>query len=405
MTSSKLTRHAKREKQDRTLAIIAIVTIILAWFAGIQLNQENEYDCRQFVFPEATECRDIGGGTVEAILSADGIEQTLGWARIEEASGYAGPISVMTGVNPAGELVGVAILDQSETPAYLGLVSSSTYLESFVGLAANSPFQLGENVDGVSRATFTSKGILEAAKLASYTIAETQLGLKVTRESQTIEFGMPEYVLIALFAIGFVAHRGGFPYKKVFRWSSLLVGMYFLGFVYNSPITIAHFNSLLLGFWPDWHTNIYWFLLMGGFIFVITVDRKNPYCQWFCPFGAAQECLGTIGGAKTWVPRKGRFELQWAQRGLAWAAIIMGLLLRNPGVSSYEIFGALFSFNAAGLQWAILIIVLLASLFIRRPWCNYLCPVAPAVDLIFAVRKWTSKGLRTWKKQRNATQL
>ena len=404
MTERKLTKRAKRERQDRIFALIAIVTIILAWFIGRQINQSGEYDCRQVIFPEASECREIGRGVIEAVRIEGGNESVLGWATIEEAPGYAGPITVMVGINPAGEVRGVQILEHSETPAYYRLLEASTFLEDFAGLQANSPFVLGEDVDGVTRATFTSKGVLEATQNASYTLAEAQLGMAVTREEKPIQIGLPEYVLVALFAVGYVAHRGGFPYKKVFRWGSLLVGLYVLGFVYNLPITITHFNSLLLGFWPDWHTNLYWFLLMGGVMFVVTVDGKNPYCQWFCPFGAAQECLGAIGGAKVWVPRKGRFWLQWAQRSLAWSAIVMGLLLRNPGIASYEVFGALFSFNAVGLQWGILIIVLLASLFIRRPWCNYLCPVDPAVDLVFAVRRWLSQGILQWKKQRSASE-
>ncbi len=393
------TQRQARDRMDRLLAIVAVSIIVLAWLIGPLLSPDADYDCRDKIFPEANQCREISRGTFEALKTEDGKETLLGWARIAEAPGYAGPITVMVGVNPAGEIFGVDILDESETPAYLRLVEDNTYLEDFQGIPANSALQLGIDVDAVTSATYTSKGILEAAREASYEIAESQLSLDVPREPAAVEFGLPEIILIALFAVGFVAHRGGFPYKKVFRWASMLTGMVFLGFVYNSPVTIAHFNSLLLGYWPDWHTNLYWFLLMGGMFFVVTVDGKNPYCQWFCPFGAAQECLGAIGGAKTWLPRQGRFWLEWAKRGLALSAIVIGLLFRNPGISSYEIFGALFSFNAVGLQWTILIIILLTSLFVRRPWCNFLCPVDPIVDLIFAGRRWIRQGVLTWKKR------
>ena len=199
--------------------------------------------------------------------------------------------------------------------------------------------------------------------------------MQVDVGSKEIKFGVPEIVLIALFATGYFAHRGGFKCQKVARWGSLLIGLIVLGFIYNAPLTIAHFNSLLLGFWPNWQDHIYWYLLLGGIFFVVAVDGKNPYCTWFCPFGAAQECLGAIGGAKLWTPGKYRYSFKLMQRFLAWSAIILGLVMRNPGISSYEIFGTLFSFNGVIAQWIILVIILLLSLFVRRPWCEFLCPI------------------------------
>lgn len=61
--------------------------------------------------------------------------------------------------------------------------------------------------------------------------------------------------------------------------------------------------SVLAGYWPDWHTNLYWYLLVGGILFVTTVDAKNPYCSWLCPFGAFQECMAAVSKAKVFRPR------------------------------------------------------------------------------------------------------
>ncbi|HDD62487.1 MAG: hypothetical protein DRI65_05905 [Chloroflexota bacterium] len=54
----------------------------------------------------------------------------------------------------------------------------------------------------------------------------------------------------------------------------------------------------------QWQTNLYWYILVLGIIFVFSLDNKNPYCEWFCPFGAAQECMGSIGWAKVRSPGK-----------------------------------------------------------------------------------------------------
>lgn len=393
-------RREQREKWDRRLALFAVATILLAWVIGALINREEPPDCRA-VMPQADECR-VSGEILEGIIkNEDGTETVVGWAKVSEAPGYAGPVQVMVGINPAGELIGLKVLKHTETPSFFNKVADNGYFDQFIGMPANAPFELGQDLDGITRATFTSRAVADAVRDAGYTLAEEKTGLNVTRETRPINFGLPEITLILLYAAGFVAHRGGFRYKTLVRWAMMIAGMLVLGFIYNLPFTLAHLNSLFLGFWPDWHTHIYWFLLVGGILFVVTVDNKNPYCQWFCPFGAVQECLGAIGGAKVYHPGQYRYLLQNVQRFLAWSAIVLGLLFRNPGFSSYEVFGALFSFNAVGVQWVVLIIVLLLSLFVRRPWCEFLCPIDPVVDLIHAGRRWIKEALRKWQRRKS----
>lgn len=387
----------RKDSLERILAAAAIVSVIAAWFIGGVINRPPQRDCTR-VLVEATNCLQVDHDTYEGYMShEDGTETLVGWARVESSTGYAGPVSTMVGVSPAGEILGVFVVEQTETPSFFARLEEKEFFAVFVGKSAASPFRLGEDVDGVTRATITSQAVVTAVREASYTLAETKVGLDVTREATPIRFGIPEITLIALYVAGYFGHQRKFKYKKALRWGTMLVGVVVLGFVYNLPLTIAHFNSLLLGYWPDWHTNIYWYLLIGGILFVATVDGKNPYCQWFCPFGAAQECLGAIGGAKVWHPGRWRNSLQWAQRGLAWLAIVLGLLLRNPGVSSYEIFGALFSFEGIGVQWIILVVILLLSLFVRRPWCGFLCPIDPITSLIAATRRWLKPTFKQWQ--------
>jgi len=104
--------------------------------------------------------------------------------------------------------------------------------------------------------------------------------------------------------------------------------------------------------------------------------------------------MGVIGDAKTRSVGRSKNLLLWVQRGLAWLAIVLALVLRNPGLTSYEIFGTLFDLTGSMWQFAILGIILIASLFIRRPWCNYLCPLRPVVNLYRTFRKWI---LESWK--------
>jgi polyferredoxin len=138
-------------------------------------------------------------------------------------------------------------------------------------------------------------------------------------------------------------------------------------------------------------------LLIGGILFVTLVDGKNPYCSWFCPFGAVQESLSSLTGAKFYRPRDLQDFFIWLQRGLALTAIVLGLAVRRPGVAGYEPFATLFDFNGNTAEWLFLGLILIASLLIYRPFCTYLCPIDPTVDLISALRRWGKEVWRTWR--------
>jgi polyferredoxin len=76
---------------------------------------------------------------------------------------------------------------------------------------------------------------------------------------------------------------------------------------------------------------------------------------------------------------------------------MLAFLFRNPGLSSYEVFGALFAFTGSTVLFALLGIVLLLSLFVKRPWCHYLCPLDPVYDIVRLGRTWV---LEQWTRTR-----
>ena len=58
-----------------------------------------------------------------------------------------------------------------------------------------------------------------------------------------------------------------------------------------------------------------------------------------------------------------------------------------------------FKLTGSNLQFAILGIVLVASVFIKRPWCNYLCPLKPVTEHFTNIRALI---LEKWKKKKVA---
>jgi len=375
-----------RTKLERYLSVIAILTILMAWFVGGAIKEASVEPYLEQAFPTANIFNEISSG-IFAAIDANG--QIIGYVGIGEAKGYGGPMRLAVAVDLTGQVVGVALVDHKETPSYLRKVFQTDFVKNMLGKTYDQPFELGKDIDGVTSATCTSAGIANAIRQASVAIAREQLDLPAPSEPRPkIIFGLPEVSLIALFAAGYLGRKRVIRRTRLIRWGTMITGMIVLGFIYNRPLTLSKLNMFLMGYFPEWRTNLYWYLLLGGILFVLTADNRNPYCEWFCPFGAVQECIGAIGGAKPRVRRKQQGIIDWVQRGMAWLAIVIALLLRNPGVTSYEIFGTLFQLNGSVISFAVLGIVLVGSLLSHRFWCRALCPLRPIEGFIRLIRAW-----------------
>ncbi|MFW5943169.1 MAG: FMN-binding protein [bacterium] len=393
-----MSRRQRTKRIERIVAVLAIVSLVVAWFVGLALNRTDVTPLLSEALPAAEEFEPLG----DEMYAAYNGHEPIGYVALGEAEGYGGPISVAVAVNLEGQVLGTSVVEHRETPSFFRRVVNDEFMEAFTEKAYDEPFRLGQDLDGVTGATYTARALAEATSQGAQKVAGQQLGMAVPEpEPPPIQFGVPELTVLALFGAAYVGHRRGFKYTKQVRWATLIIGLVVLGFWLNMPLSLSKINSFLLGYWPGWRTGLYWYLLLGGVFLVVVADNKNAYCSWFCPFGAAQECMGAIGGAKTaGPPRKYRLYFKWAQRGLAWLAIMLAFLFRNPGISSYEVFGTLFDFTGSGVLFALLAIMLVASLFVRRPWCNYLCPLDPIYEIIRLVRGWV---LELWQKRRTKT--
>ncbi len=376
--------------------MIGTVTIIIAaWLYGYFTSGVDAAPLAPKVLPGATTIVRSG----DLYIGRDAAGEVVGYAATGTGSGYGGPMEVMVGVAPDGHILGVEMVAERESPGFFRLVEGSNLFDQFLRSSVDKSLQLGDDLDTISGATMSSEGVATSVRDAVQLLAADALNTSRPPENTRLQIGMPEIVLVALFAAGYAGHKLRNPRtKRIVRWSTLIAGMLTIGFLYTLPLTISMVVSVLAGYWPDWHTNLYWYLLVGGILFVTTVDAKNPYCSWFCPFGAFQECMAAVSKAKVFRPRDWSDRLKWLQRGLALTAIVIGLALRNPGAASYEPFATLFDFRGSAVQWALLILVVLTSLMMYRPFCNYLCPLDPVVDFIAAGRRWFKETVASWRK-------
>ena len=112
------------------------------------------------IFPDGEEVKEYtldSGETVFAIIKDGGI---IGCCVNSVGSGYGGDINLMVGIDTDGKVSGISFVSMSETPGVGTKVKGEGFVSQFIGLSENAV--IGENVDGISGATFSSKGVAEA---------------------------------------------------------------------------------------------------------------------------------------------------------------------------------------------------------------------------------------------------
>ena len=353
-------------------SILVLIWFVVCWFignsrAGLELDEFFE-----LAYSSAERFERIND---ERFRVVGNDREAIGYVATGTASGYGGPLRVAAAITLRGEIVGLAIVEHRETPAFVGRMRRSQLLNELVRKNFSDAIALDVDVDAVSGATFTSRAVIQSVGQAIHGVARDELKLAVPAEEREIVFGFPEILLIGLFVFAVIQRRllKG-KQRKVARWITMIVGLVFLGFAFNSPFVLTHINMVLLGYWPDWHTHLFWYILIAG-LFLFKARRDwNVYCYDFCPFGAAQDVLAQVGGAK---PRKVKWPklLLWSQRGLVILAVSLALIYRNPSFTSFEIFGTMFRLTGSNFQFVLMAIIVLLSLFLYRPWCRYLCPL------------------------------
>lgn len=303
--------------------------------------------------------------------------------------GYNGEVKVIIHVDSDGTIKKILPVYHQETPSYFKKIEKKLFFEHFTGKNI-SDFQKKQSVDVISGATITSNAIIDAVK-TGYAEGEN---IQLTQNRVPV-FGLLEMIIIYLFITGWLIVKiKNAKAKNYLRWISIFISFVVLGFVYNQPITYSRLTTFLLGNRPDFYKEISFYILLVGSIVFILFTRKNVYCHSVCPFGAAQEILAKTGRAKAFRPQQYK-KLKFIQRGIALIVILVALAFNNPVIANYEVFSPFFQLTANAILFAVLFIVIILSLFIKRPWCHFMCPIDSVFDYVKLTRKSFS-GL--WKK-------
>ncbi len=342
------------------------------------------------IFPEAAQVEESDG--IYTALTDTG--ELLGWAGLGSASGYGGPMLVVVGVDTDGEVVGARVVEHRETPVFVRMAKPYRFFASLDGESVERIDYDYEHVVGVTGASKSAGAITGGVRDAVTKIAARKLDIQLPTPRRPFEFGILEITILLLFAVGIGSQYVGTTLRERLRWVCQLTAILLVGFWTNSPLTLAKLTALMAGYFPSPRSNLSLYLLVAGFVLSVFVFGVSIYCTHVCPFGAVQRCVGLVGVKGTKLPPWSARLLRMLRYVVVFAAVVAALIVSNPALAGYEPFAVMFALKGTLPQWFLLLVVVLASLVIHRPWCHFLCPMRVLERILQDVRR---RGMHQWK--------
>jgi transcriptional regulator of nitric oxide reductase len=167
------------------VAAFAIGIVLLAiGGASAQIDDPELRDQLQKLFPKAASFSPKSGspavfrafGPVAAGQAQGELLGLAYWTTELEPleRGYDGPIKMLVGMNPAGEITGVIVADHREPYGYFS-IDLPKWPQQFEDKSIRDAFKVGADVDAVSRATITVTSASRAIRNASRKVARAHL--------------------------------------------------------------------------------------------------------------------------------------------------------------------------------------------------------------------------------------
>ena len=206
----------------------------------------------------------------------------------------------------------------------------------------------------------------------------------------------PQAIDLALL-IGFIALAlVGFFRKSVrLKYITLAAAVGYMGFVKSRLVSVVDLFAVADWNLPVFKYNLAWYLL-SFFVLASTVLWGRLYCGRICAFGALTQLMDLV------VPRKLRVEVpaRLEQRantikyGLLVAVLAYFVATRDVAVYRYVEPFWMFGLFGTTLMWIGLVVLLLATVFVRNLYCRFLCPVGALLGMIskltvFKIKRWS----------------
>ncbi len=373
----------------RILQVFAWVTLVLAFVIGYVADKPDYLPLVKEQYPE------FQWGTSDLypslpIVYLPAPDVTGRALVIAEGTGFGGPL--VLGIRafkdgPSGRIKDVVVLSHKETPAYLEKLVREGFFHQFIDKWVTDDFLYGQDVDAVSGATISSKGITQAMGNALHLGALEHLGVEKTWKEEEYTPGLNEFLMLALFFTVLLIVYGPKKLAKPLKLALPVATLVFVGFYVNASISLATLSGIMMGYVPGFQQHPIWWILVGGTLTGILLAGKNFYCGYMCPFDVVQKLLQKISGIKLALKPGMIRQSRMVIGTMSWFALMLIFLSRHPALGSYEPFSMMFSLEGIGVQWYILPFSILGAFLVPQFWCRLFCPVGFTLSEAVRVRQ------------------
>lgn len=369
-----------------SLKLIIALALVAAFFKGQSRTTSDYLPILVQLYPDHQLVRQADN-LFDLYLKEGERELPAGWLCTGSHSGYGGKLVVAAAVDTSGKVINVKLVDHKESTIFFKLANPDLLFKSYKGKTWLQAVNRKADHDGRTGATKSVNAIVSGTRKAVAQIASEKLNQAVPARSAQIKIGVLEVTLLLLFIAGLVYSRNTPSTKrKRIRLACQVLALIVIGFWKNAPLHTANISSFLMGYFPPFVENMALYLIAGGFVLSILISGKNIHCLFVCPFGTAQRLIGMAGVRKKRLPAKAAFWIKQGRKVWVFTIVVLALYFARPGYVAYEPFGTLFKLQGTMVQWILLVIAVVASLFLRNPWCNFLCPAQVFSRIINGVR-------------------
>lgn len=316
----------------------------------------------------------VTGQTVGSVISSVPITSN--------SRGYGGvtPVMILLDTN---QIIGrVAPLANSETPKFINRLQRDGFFDQWVG---RHIFDDMTDVDIVSGATMSSRSLLRNVDGALKRVVSTHQTAEAGGFSDYLgSFAVLAVVVASLIFVLFPAQM------KRFRLLLLLTSIGVLGIWQGAFVSIELLYQWIINGTSFWDR----FGLVAVVVLSIIMPlllNKAFYCQWVCPFGAAQELAGKLYKGKIAIAPRVITLFHWVRRVALVAIIVILFTNHDFNASDVEPF-TIFMIKSASVSVIIIAVSsLVASVFVFKPWCRLLCPTGELLNLLLRTIRYTKK--------------
>ena len=300
-------------------------------------------------------------------------------AREPQHRGWDGDTPLEITVSEDGKIASVKFLPNNETPEWIRLIENRGFMNSWNGLTPCEA--VGHHVDALSGATITTVAVI--ATLRDNLHKRIESGeieclepVVVAEKSKTFDFKLlASLAVLALALFSFFFPKKAYPIRLYLLALSVII----LGFWQGQYLSVTYFfNVLSRGFnWAVWIIPI---MTILAFLLPL-ITKKNFYCMYVCPYGAAQELIAKLNKKHVKISQ----ELYKKLIRLRPAFLLVIIVLLFAGILSdfanFEPFGGFMLNVNLWIPMIIAGVFLLISLLIPKFWCKYCCPTGYMIDM------------------------